>query len=261
MSQLSCRLSFLALIFTLVACAGGGNYAPVVERQERVKVVPQTHVVSRSETLYSIAWRYNKDFRELADANNIDYPYLIYPGQRLRLKSILSSPEGASRTTTRDAGNSAPSAPNQNTKTKKKVSPVNLPDSGLGWDKNSYPFRWQWPAKGSLISPYSAVSAIHKGIDIKGKLGEPVHAANSGKVVYAGSGLVGYGKLLIIKHDEHYLSAYGHNRRLLVKEGEVVKVGQQIAEYGDTGTDQVKLHFEIRRDGKPINPLNVLPRR
>jgi len=107
---------------------------------------------------------------------------------------------------------------------------------------------------------FSPASGTHKGIDIKGKLGEPVYAASSGKVVYAGTGLVGYGKLLILKHNENYLSAYGHNRNLLVKEGEKVKVGQRIAEIGDTGTDEVKLHFEIRHNGKPVDPIKLLPK-
>jgi lipoprotein NlpD len=99
----------------------------------------------------------------------------------------------------------------------------------------------------------------HKGIDIRGELGEPVYAVNSGKVVYAGSGLVGYGNLLIIKHSDRYLSAYAHNSRLLVGEGKIVKAGDRIAEIGDSGTDSVKLHFEIRCDGEPIDPLRILP--
>jgi lipoprotein NlpD len=97
-------------------------------------------------------------------------------------------------------------------------------------------------------------------VDISGSLGQSIYAARSGEVVYAGSGLVGYGQLLIIKHSERYLSAYGHNRKLLVKEGAAVKQGQKVAEMGDTGTNSVKLHFELRRDGKPVNPLNYLPK-
>ena len=124
-----------------------------------------------------------------------------------------------------------------------------------------YPDRWQWPAQGALIRPFTTRGVEHKGIDIQGKIGEPVVAANSGKVVYAGSGLVGYGQLLIVRHDDRYLSAYGHNSRLLVREGDTVKGGQRIAELGDTGTSSPRLHFEIRRDGQPVDPLVLLPAR
>jgi lipoprotein NlpD len=120
---------------------------------------------------------------------------------------------------------------------------------------------WAWPAEGAVIGRYSSNSSLNKGIDIAGDLGQPVLAASDGTVVYAGSGLRGYGELLIIKHSDTYVSAYGHNRRLLVREGQKVKAGQVIAEMGSTGTDRVKLHFEIRRNGKPVNPLSYLPAR
>ncbi len=255
------RQAVFALIFLLSACFGGGHYAPVVERQGRPDVIPETHVVHRGETLYSIAWHYRKDFRELAATNNIQSPFTIYPGQRLRIKGAGTAAAGGSGSGSAESSPKAPSSPNTSNQTRSQP-PVSNPVSGeRDWDKNRYPYRWEWPAQGKIVSRYSSGSAVHKGIDIHGSLGEPVLAANSGKVVYAGSGLVGYGKLLIIKHDEDHLSAYGHNRRLLVREGEMVKVGQKIAEFGDTGTDKVKLHFEIRRDGKPINPLKVLPDR
>jgi lipoprotein NlpD len=123
------------------------------------------------------------------------------------------------------------------------------------------PGAWQWPTRGALISRFSAGSQPHKGIDLTGRMGEPVHAANSGTVVYAGSGVRGYGNLLIVKHDAVFLSAYAHNSKLLVQEGDTVRAGQQIAELGDSGTDRVKLHFEIRRHGSPVDPLKILPRR
>ena len=126
--------------------------------------------------------------------------------------------------------------------------------AGLRWG-------WAWPASGTLIGRFASNGSLNKGIDIAGQLGQPVLAASGGTVVYAGSGLRGYGELVIIKHNETYVSAYGHNRRLLVREGQQVKVGQSIAEMGSTGTDRVKLHFEIRRQGKPVDPLQYLPRR
>ena len=111
------------------------------------------------------------------------------------------------------------------------------------------------------MSSFQGSNALNKGIDLGGKLGEPVLAAADGQVVYSGSGLRGYGKLLIVKHNETFLSAYAHNDRLLVKEGDFVKAGQRIADMGSSGTDRVKLHFEIRRDGTPVDPLKFLPRR
>jgi lipoprotein NlpD len=250
----------LLLLLPLSGCFGGGHYAPVVERQQRLKVAPDNHTVSRGETLYSIAWRYNLDFRGLASTNGLASPFTIYPGQVIRLKRTAPAAKRvAAKPPINRTNKAAKSTKPSGRKPGPKV-PVAVTTSRPLMSKKAYPFRWRWPAKGPTVRSYSSSSAVHKGIDIQGNLGEPVYAANSGKVVYAGSGLVGYGELLIIKHDEHYLSAYGHNRKLLVSEGEFVKVGQKIAEFGDTGTDKVKLHFEIRRDGKPVNPLGLLPR-
>jgi lipoprotein NlpD len=245
----------------LAACSTGGNYAPVDDR-ERTVYQPQDHyIVSRGETLYSIAWRYGIDFKTLAHTNAIASPYTIYPGQRLRLKasSVVTSlsPANSSKvvkTTTKTTKAAKPQITNSSAQNSSSSTPSFSPSKG-------YPFRWEWPSSATLSKRFSLSGKVHKGIDLKGKLREPVRAANSGTVVYAGSGLVGYGKLLIIKHDDRYLSAYGHNNRLLVAEGEKVKVGQVIAEMGNSGADTVKLHFEIRRDGKPINPLKVLPKR
>lgn len=240
-------------ILSVVACTNGGSYVPVSERKIPRSIVPKVHFVVGGETLFSIAWLYNMDFKRLGYANKIEPPYLIYPGQKLSLRYSSSTQK---KTTGRSAAKTAKKQTSNKWQTKKNraVVKTELPST----DSVLYPHRWQWPIRGKVITPFSSASAVHKGIDIKGKLGESVHAANSGKVVYAGSGLVGYGKLLIIKHNEHYLSAYGHNNKLLVKEGELIKVGQRIAEVGDTGTHGVKLHFEIRRDGKPVNPLKLL---
>lgn len=120
---------------------------------------------------------------------------------------------------------------------------------------------WRWPASGGLLRTFAGNDPLRQGIDIAGSAGDPVYAAADGEVVYSGSGLVGYGELIIIKHSEQYLSAYGHNRRRLVSEGQRVRAGQQIAEMGRTGTDREKLHFEIRRGGRPVNPAEHLPPR
>ena len=121
--------------------------------------------------------------------------------------------------------------------------------------------RWHWPHSGTVIANFSSSGKVNKGIDIAGNPGDAVKAAADGSVVYAGNGLLGYGTLIIVNHNEHYLSAYAHSRKILVKEGEGVKAGQVIAELGNTGTDKPKLHFEIRKNGNPVDPSRYLPRR
>lgn len=123
------------------------------------------------------------------------------------------------------------------------------------------PLRWQWPVKGKVVSTFKRGDALRKGIKVAGKQGDSIIAAESGKVVYSGSGLIGYGRLIIIKHNDKYLSAYGHNRKLLVKQGQQVTKGQKIAELGTSNDGKPLLHFEIRRNGKPVNPLGLLPKR
>ena len=254
------KQAIFAILLLLQGCLGGENYAPIIERKERARVVPKVHIVKRGDTLYSIAWRYNLEVSKLANANGVDSSYLIYPGQKIALKytgarnskrvsSTRSSAKKAAGKSKRQVTNSGKFA-KDNTPVKNTVQTTN----------SASPMRWRWPVRGKLVRRFGGAGGLHKGIDIKGKLGEPVHAASDAKVVYAGSGLVGYGKLLILKHNEQYLSAYGHNSRLLVAEGQLVKAGQLIAEIGDTGTDEVKLHFEIRRNGKPVDPLKLLPR-
>lgn len=131
----------------------------------------------------------------------------------------------------------------------KPVQPAGSDDEDIGW---------AWPAKGKIIASFNEGASL-KGVDISGKVGQPVLASAPGKVVYSGSGLRGYGKLVIIKHNKTYLSAYAHNSQILVREGQAVAKGQRIAEMGDSDADQVKLHFEIRRMGKPVDPLKYLP--
>jgi lipoprotein NlpD len=123
----------------------------------------------------------------------------------------------------------------------------------------SYDGRWVWPTRGRLLRSYQSSGRGKRGIDIGGHEGQPVKAAANGKVVYAGSGLVGYGRLIIIKHNENLLSAYGHNSTLLVSEGDQVRAGQQIAKMGSSGTNRTGLYFEVRQNGKPVNPLRYLP--
>ncbi|GAA5315606.1 MAG: peptidoglycan DD-metalloendopeptidase family protein [Candidatus Pelagadaptatus aseana] len=246
--------NILNALLLLTACASPNPSAPVSDRAGPPSQKLNQHVVARGETLFSIAWRYGHDYKTLARNNGIAKPYTIYPGQLIRLsgkakssqvkpvsKKVVSKPAKApvnrSKTTT------------SNARSKSQI----LASSGS--------VKWRWPAKGKLLATFSSQNALNKGVDIAGNLGEPVVAAGAGVVVYAGSGLRGYGNLLIIKHSETFLSAYAHNRRLLVKEGQAVKAGQKIAEIGSSGTDRNKLHFEIRKEGKPVNPLWYLPKR
>lgn len=223
------------------------------------------HIVRKGETLYSIAWHYGQDYRTVAIWNDIDYPYLIKPGQYIYLQpdnarsvktSWSTSRTGPRRTTTTSsqlpkigatrASKPKATIPKTTTKSQNKSSTAST-------------VRWIWPTQGKMIEKYS-FGRGKKGIVIAGRSGQRINAAATGRVVYTGSGLQGYGKLIIIKHNDTFLSAYAHNKKIRVKEQEKVKRGQHIADMGKSGTDKSSLHFEIRRNGKPINPLRYLPK-
>ncbi|MBI2311115.1 MAG: peptidoglycan DD-metalloendopeptidase family protein [Betaproteobacteria bacterium] len=244
---------------------------------------PKTYTVQKGDTLYTIALEHGLDYKELAEWNGIDNPNLIRVGQQLRIvqpasgatTSALKAPAAVEA---RPVGNTEmlkveprgakfpysdkalaqiqdakPQAPKAEPEPKPaKPEPRPQPEDGDA-DEG---LAWAWPAAGKLLADFSDKS---KGVDIAGRAGQPVLASAPGRVVYSGSGLRGYGKLIIIKHNKTYLSAYAHNSQLLVKEGQSVAKGQKIAEMGNTDTDQVKLHFEIRRFGKPVDPLKHLP--
>ena len=269
--------------------------APPVEKPPE-KPLP-THVVKRGETLVSIALQYGLDYRELAAWNSITNFNVIGVGQVLVLAAPSgSAPVAVGPVATPLVGPGPPiearplantenakveprgqkvpfseralgqlSAPDPGARTgaPPAVPPVAMapvpaptpePDRPPGTDSEDVD--WTWPVKGKVISAFTEAG---KGIDIAGRKGAPVVAAASGRVVYAGAGLRGYGKLVIIKHNNTWLSAYAHNDNLLVKEQQDVRKGQKIAEMGATDADQVKLHFEVRRQGKPVDPAKVLP--
>ncbi|WXL27216.1 peptidoglycan DD-metalloendopeptidase family protein [Ectopseudomonas mendocina] len=250
--------------------SGGGSHSTAQRRQP---VTAGQYRVQRGDTLYSIAFRYGWDWKALAVRNKIYAPYTIKVGQIIRFDgqpgtSTVVANAPTPRTTTASASASTSSVNRSST----PVSGASVQASPGATRQTSAPVTalpasqksasgWIWPTNGQVISRFSSNGSLNKGIDISGELGQPVLAASDGSVVYAGSGLRGYGELVIIKHSDTYVSAYGHNRRLLVQEGQRVKAGQTIAEMGSTGTDRVKLHFEVRRQGKPVDPLQYLPRR
>jgi lipoprotein NlpD len=201
---------------------------------------PQTHIVRNGENLFSIAWRYGKTPTDVARWNRLGDGSLIYPGQVLRLTPTSGS---TSRTTT----SSQPSS---------KGEPRPLP----AIPEQPAP-KWSWPTTGRVNVEFRAKPGTGTGVLINGKAGQPIHAAASGRVVYAGGGLIGYGKLIIVTHNDTYLSAYGYNASLLVKEGEQIEQGQRIATMGEGPERKPRLHFEIRRNGQPVNPRQHLPPR
>lgn len=283
-------------------------------RGEATSPDSKSHTVAAGDTLYSIAWESGNDYRELAAWNDIPRPYLIKPGQKIRLTApVQTTGEAKGRTEgpavhvvkrgetlyriaiTHDisvpdlarwnklsapytltvgqriqlVGPDAPSgraAPVTQTAAKaagKKTVAADKPKP----DAASRPavratdtaVDWIWPADGNVIGRFGDGNS--KGIAIAGRKGQPIRASGSGQVVYQGGGLRGYGQLIIVKHNATYLSAYAHCDRIFVKEGDVIKRGQKIADMGSSGTDRTKLHFEIRRHGTPVNPLGYLPRK
>ncbi|QRY82413.1 peptidoglycan DD-metalloendopeptidase family protein [Pseudomonas sp. PDNC002] len=261
----------VAVCSLLAACSStsrGG--ATVVDRNAAASKPATTsgqYVVRRGDTLYSIAFRYGWDWKALAARNNIPAPYTIRPGQSIRFDGGPSSAPSVAKNTTPVAPvivnkpATTPAAASKPTTTSPAPIAQAPASSATPAVSGGAVGGWIWPTNGTLIGRFASNGSLNKGIDIAGQLGQPVLAASNGTVVYAGSGLRGYGELVIIKHSDTYVSAYGHNRRLLVREGQQVKVGQNIAEMGSTGTDRVKLHFEIRRQGKPVDPLQYLPSR
>ena len=211
------------------------------------------HTVTRGDTLYSIAWRYGHDYKTLAAWNRIKSPFTIYPGQVIRLmpsrktRALQPPPVGKEQTRKPDR----PVAATQETAPAKQTAAPGPATPAAG-------IHWQWPARGKLLKSFTPTAK--KGISIGGRTGQKIVAAATGRVVYSGSGLRGYGNLIIIKHNDTYLSAYAHNRDLIVKEGETVKAGQQISTMGVDGKGAPVLHFEIRKNGKPVDPLGQLPR-
>jgi len=226
-----------------------------VARKSSHRPPPEYHRVRKGETLYSIAWEYGHDVREVANWNHIRAPYTIYPNQRIRTQR----PKGVASTRSKDAHPTSKAYSARPSPPVKKTARTTT--NNRASTRSDQKISWQWPTNGNIITKYSGRDAGKKGLDIAGKQGQAIYAAAGGEIVYSGSGLRGYGKLIIIKHNDTYLSAYAHNQRLLVKEDQKVKKGQHIADMGSSEADTPMLHFEVRRDGKPVDPLRYLPRR
>ncbi len=220
------RLPMLLALLATYGCASMSSWD---------EPAPGTHIVRSGETLFAIAWRYGKDPDDVARWNRLGDGSLIHPGQVIR----LTPPAGA----TTQSGSSRPSS-----------SPKPLPKLPA-----QPPPDWSWPTAGRVNVDFGGKPGTGTGVLINGESGQPIRAAASGRVVYAGSGLIGYGQLIILKHNDTYLSAYGYNKSLLVKEGQAINKGQQIATMGEGPERKPRLHFEIRRNGKPVNPRQFLP--
>jgi lipoprotein NlpD len=318
----------IAVALSLGGCAT--SPAPVVDRSMGGEMAPRHaqpggdhvngrmteggYVVARGDTLYSIAFTHGMDYRALAARNHIPPPYVIYPGQVLRIEGMAGAPARvtvvkappreirpqnnapvfetvpnepetahaspaastsvavatrAEPSSGANAGNVQPLAPPVAIQNPPPATPPAssaasrpLPQVVSGKTRSVDGVTWQWPADGAVISGFQdGNGGSGAGLDIAGNAGDPVRAAADGVVVYSGNGLIGYGELIIIKHSDTYLSAYGHNRKRLVKEGEHVRAGQLIAEMGSSGAPREELHFEIRKNGKPVDPAGYLPGR
>ena len=206
---------------------------------------PESIIVKKGDTIYSVARYQNLKPKQLARWNALTKPYAIFPGQKLKL-----TPPKTSQQISNQSKSVVPKKPSVKTTVLAKQIESRLPKTVKSW---------QWPVKGKVIKTFSAKDTARKGIKIAGNRGQTIKAAAKGKVVYSGNALIGYGNLIIIKHSNTFLSAYAYNRKLLVKEGQQVKSGQAIAQMGTVDKGRAQLHFEIRKNGKPVNPLRYLP--
>ncbi|MFK7956203.1 MAG: peptidoglycan DD-metalloendopeptidase family protein [Lysobacterales bacterium] len=273
------------------------RYEPVAKGSTRIQR-PSHYTVKRGDTLYAIAWRYGLDHRDLARWNRVNPPFVIHPDQALRLypprvaiatatpvakpvgagvRVLPTESKGSQRgpedvdATPSTIGSTTPNLPNVKTQTlpigrsstastrpakKPTPKPASRPPKAAAGGAS-----WGWPLTGKVTSEFSNAAPNLQGLDIRAPTGSDVLAAGAGEVVYSGSGLAGYGELIIIKHSSRYLSAYAYNRQRFVSEGQTVALGQKIAEVGKNGGENPRLHFQVRENGKPVDPRKYLPKR
>lgn len=260
-------LCSLFLLLVLVSCTT--NEAPVIEGWKQNNAKNSDYRIQKKDTVYSIAWAFDMDYRELVRLNNLKEPYNLSEGQTLRMSEGDSlSTHSAPNTLSEAQTIPQPSSPlpiaepvdNQASTFESRptmVSSSSAPKTMI--TKTAQ--KWLWPTKGPVVRGFSAISGGNKGVDIAGKLSQTIVATAAGKVVYTGASLPGYGNLIIIKHSENELSAYAFNKVIAVKEGQVIKAGQIIAQMGNNDNGQAILHFEIRKNGKPVNPIPYLSKK
>lgn len=253
--QLS-RLAALGSLLILAACQSGYQTTKNAKTSSPTKAAASekqpagSYTVKPGDTLFGISFRAGLNYRDVAAWNGIEEPYTIRAGQKLRLSPAKQSA----------GGQKSAALPNTKPAMGKPVvvtAPATLKNDPAPAVSN---IPWQWPTKGELVGRYVADDKTSQGINIAGKAGQKITAAADGVVVYSGAGLIGYGELLIVKHSNEWISAYAHNDKRLVAEGVKVKAGQHIADMGRTGAVRDMLHFEIRRNGKPVDPLLYLPK-
>jgi lipoprotein NlpD len=257
----------------LSACANHHTPAPVVSldtnlpaQKASFEINTNTYQVETGDTLFSIAFYSGNDYRDLARINQIEMPYSIFPGQVLRLTENSSknkqienkvlTQKSSEKTKVAVDRPSSQAYGDREQKIHRKKSTKKSDSSKI----SDYTYSWVWPASGKVTTTVVGSDGTIRGIDIKGEANSPIVAATDGKVVYAGNALKGYGNLVIIKHDDDYLSAYAHNEKILVDEQTYVTQGQKIATMGRSGTNEVRLHFEIRKKGKSLDPTKFLPK-
>lgn len=257
MRPLILLISVSIVTSSIVGCST--YYAPVSRKDmNNAPGSGQVHQVVKGDTLYAIALRYDKDYREIADLNHIKAPYMIYPGQLLQLSREQISAANLEAANSKEADLESTSTLNSSV-TPIKANKTITSQTQLRGKVGPGKIKWYWPVDGKVLRIFSAKGMINKGIDIAVVSSQLVKAAASGTVVYSGSGLLRYGNLVIIKHSDVFLSAYANNRKLWVTEGTVVTAGQKIAEIGSNEIEGEILHFEIRREGQPVDPLIYLP--
>lgn len=264
----------LCLLLCLVAVLSACSSSPPAPVEERSTAAPRSlerepdgrYRVKRGDSLWMIAFHFGLDHRELARWNDIAAPFVIYPGQLLTVK-MPPTRTVVQPAPSRPAATTRPQPPETDSQGQPPpAAPLSAPEpSGKPLiAKPQQPAataqpEWQWPVKGRIVRGFLPNNTARGGYDIAGTEGQDIVAASAGRVVYSGSGLIGYGELIIIKHSDRLLSAYAHNRRRLVSEGDQVEGGQVIAEMGRNDRKEVILHFEIRVDGRPVDPSTYLP--
>lgn len=248
-------LSVMALVTLMAGCAGSGIFAPISNLSDRG--VDGTYRVQPGDTLSSIARETGVSVNRLIALNDISNPSMIRVGQRLRLSDDAVVPSGmmADSGSATDSGGAMGSMAMDRGEVQSEPAPTPAP-AKVTPAADASKIAMVWPAKGEIIQRFTPQT---KGIDIAGTLGEPVVAAAGGNVVFAGDAVRGFGNLVIVDHGDGFITAYAHNEKLLVKKGDAVKKSQQIATLGQSATTSPRLHFEVRRNGTPVDPLRYLP--